>query len=297
MRLYIVSILLTFFSLSRAISQEVENEFFTFLNMMEGDTVSRTLEYNLTYIQSVGYNGVGYNIYEDLKKTKEILDNYEFKTTVVDFKVNIDLEELDPSLKEKVKLLKGSKAILTPSFYSESGKYNTVSKSGDQRVKKLTQQLAKWARQSKLEIAISPQFGYYIESHRHAYALAKDLGKMSIGFCFNLSQWLATEDLEGRNSIYSELMDYRAKLKVVTINGANRVISKRKNPFDDYLLPLGKGSFNTFTLIEHLIKKQDYNGPIGVQCDGLTGDKMQMAEDVMLVWKSYLFYMKERKED
>lgn len=296
MRLRIVPFLLCFiYSFTTLAQREQEVEFFAFLNMMEGDSVKRSLEYDITYIQSVGFNGVGYKHDENLKETLKIIDDYDFKTSVVALKVNIDSEQLEPYLKERIKLLKGSKSILMPSFYSKSGKYLSRSIKGDAAAARAASKIAQLARKSKLEVAISPRYGCYVSTHTQAYELAKSVGRLTVGFSFNLSDWLATSSMEERNSIYSDLMNYIGKLKVVTINGANRVITEKVNPYDDYLLPLGQGTFDTYLLVEYLILKQGYSGPIGVQCEGTTGDKMQLAEDVMLVWKSYLSFMKESK--
>lgn len=290
LRSSLLTIFVSIISLN-AFCQESRNEFFTFLNMMDGDSISNTLEHKITYIQSVGYDGVGINLEDSFEEVNEILNDYDFRSSIAYMKVDMDAMHLDVSLKDYFKALKGSKSIVTPSFFSSSGKYSEISKAGDERVKELTVAIAQHARKGNLNVAIYPQYGYYIQSHNHAYRLAREIAKINIGYCFNLSQWLATEGLEERNHLRSELLESMSKLKVVTINGANKVISKKSNPWKDYILPLGDGSFDTFDLVDFLINKIGYAGPIGIQCEGLKGDKMQLAEDTMLVWKSYLSQM------
>ncbi|SOE22494.1 Sugar phosphate isomerase/epimerase [Spirosomataceae bacterium TFI 002] len=291
LRSSLLTIFVSIISLN-AFCQESRNEFFTFLNMMDGDSISNTLEHKITYIQSVGYDGVGINLQDSFEEVNEILNDYDFRSSIAYMKVDMDAKDLDVSLKDYFKALKGSKAIVTPSFFSSSGKYSEVSDEGDNRVRELTIAIAQLARKGNLHVAIYPQYGYYVQSHNHASRLAREIAKLNIGYCFNLSQWLAFEGLEERNHLMSELLESISKLKVVTINGANKVITKKSNPWKDYILPLGDGSYDTFELLDYLINKLGYSGPIGIQCEGLTGDKMQLAEDTMLVWKSYLSQMR-----
>jgi hypothetical protein len=41
---------------------------------------------------------------------------------------------------------------------------------------------------------------------------------------------------------------------MITVCGANDVVSKQKTIWDDYILPLGKGTFDTYSLIEYMVK-------------------------------------------
>lgn len=284
------SLLLILLNFTSTHAQEKGNEFFTFFNMMDGDTISTSIEHKVSYIQSVGYKGLGFELNSDFAELYQNLSDYEFKSSVCVLKIDMDKGVTDNTLRDSFRLLKGSKCIISPTFYSNS-KYLQTSEEGDDRVKALTIELAKLARKSKLDVAIFHYYGSYVQSHAHAARLAKEIGKLNIGYGFNLGHWLATTNLEERNLIKSELMESLPKLKVITINGANRVITKHENPWEDYILPLGKGTFDTFELVEYLIKRVNYKGPIGIECKGLKGDKMQLAEDTMLEWKSYLSAM------
>jgi hypothetical protein len=65
------------------------------------------------------------------------------------------------------------------------------------------------------------------------------------------------------------------------------VVSDKKFIWDDYILPLGKGSFDTYGLIEYAIKDLHFKGPVGVQCYGLKDDKIWLVKHSMDTWNSY----------
>ena len=74
---------------------------------------------------------------------------------------------------------------------------------------------------------------------------------------------------------------------MMTISGAYDVISKKKAIFDDYILPLGTGSFDTYDLLKYMVKTIKYKKPIGVQCYNIKGNKPQLIKNTMMVWKGY----------
>ena len=74
---------------------------------------------------------------------------------------------------------------------------------------------------------------------------------------------------------------------MITISGANDVITDKKTIWDDYILPLGEGSFDTYALIKYFLKELKYTNPIGVQCYNIKGNKPMLAKNTMKVWASY----------
>jgi hypothetical protein len=74
---------------------------------------------------------------------------------------------------------------------------------------------------------------------------------------------------------------------MITISGANNVISEKKAVFDDYILPLGTGNFDTYDLVNFMVNALKYKNPIGVQCYNIKGNKPQLIENTIGVWKAY----------
>lgn len=74
---------------------------------------------------------------------------------------------------------------------------------------------------------------------------------------------------------------------MITISGANNVISEKKAVFDDYILPLGTGNFDTYDLVNFMVNDLKYKNPIGVQCYNIKGNKQQLIENTIGVWKAY----------
>jgi hypothetical protein len=82
---------------------------------------------------------------------------------------------------------------------------------------------------------------------------------------------------------------------MVTISGANDVISQKKSVFDDYILPLGTGSFDTYGLVEFMVKEIKYKNPIGVQCYNIKGNKPELIQHTKAVWKEYTTRLENEK--
>ena len=74
---------------------------------------------------------------------------------------------------------------------------------------------------------------------------------------------------------------------MMTICGANDIISEKKAIFDDYILPLGTGNFDTYDLVKYMVKTIKYKKPIGIQCYNIKGNKPQLIINTMSVWNGY----------
>lgn len=74
---------------------------------------------------------------------------------------------------------------------------------------------------------------------------------------------------------------------MITICGANDVMTSQKTIWDDYILPLGTGSFDTYGLLKYVVKDLKFKGPIGIQCYNIKGNKPQLVQNTMAIWKGY----------
>jgi len=144
-----------------------------------------------------------------------------------------------------------------------------------------------WSKKSGLQVAIYPHLGFYVERTDHALQLAQKINRKNVGLSFNLCHWLATTNLTERTYLKSHLKEINPYLKMITISGANDIISQKKSVFDDYILPLGTGSFDTYDLLKYMVKTIKYKKPIGVQCYNIKGNKPQLIINTMTVWNGY----------
>ncbi|MBA4166326.1 MAG: sugar phosphate isomerase/epimerase [Chitinophagaceae bacterium] len=268
-------------------SQEIKNPFFTLYNIISGDPTYNTVEKQIKFVKETGYDGIEINEPENFEAVKSALDKLNFPGAYFYFMVDIDLPTLDDRLKAYISQLRGTNVILAPYIKSGSNKSVSPSPETDAKVVKLLRRLSKWAARKHLQIAVYPHFGFYAARTDRTLELVKQVNRKNVGMSFNLCHWLATTKGEERNMLQPVLKDIMPYLKMVTISGANDVISKKKFIWDDYIMPLGKGSFDTYKMVDYIVKDLHYKGPIGVQCYGLKVDKVWLVKYTMESWNNY----------
>jgi hypothetical protein len=93
--------------------------------------------------------------------------------------------------------------------------------------------------------------------------------------------------MDERAGLTGHLAELRPYLKMITISGANDVVSGKRVIWDDYILPLCTGSFDTFSLVRYLIRELRFQGPIGVQCYNIKGNRELLVRNTIACWRSY----------
>ena len=284
---FVLSVLLLIFTIHQAFTQKLANHFFVLHNAIRGDSVYKTFDQQVALIKSIGYDGVEINQLESFEGMKAALDKHQFKGSYLYLKINVDQPQLDERLESIVAQLKGSGTILAPFMVSDAKKFKPSSHEADAHLTELLEQLGKWAQKSNLPVALYPHHGFYVETIDHARSLVKAVDMKNVGLSFNLCHWLATTPLAERNDWENDLKTLKPYLKMVTISGANQVDSKAKTPWDDYILPLGTGTYDTYGLVKYLVKDLKYKGPIGVQCYNIKADKPDLLRSTRQVWQTY----------
>ena len=267
--------------------QPVKNEFFTLHNIIRGDSTYNTFDKQVQLIKSAGYDAIEINQLDSFDGMKEALDKYHFKGAYFYVKLNLEEPYLDTRLKSYIDRLSGTGVIIAPYSVSESKKYKPSSHDADTLVIRLVRQISDWSKHAKLEVAIYPHLGFYVERTGHALELVKQIDRKNVGLSFNLCHWLATTSAQERIALKTELKGLRPYLKMITVSGANDVMSTQKSVWDDYILPLGTGSFDTYGMIQYLVRDLKFQGPIGVQCYGIKGDKAALVRTTIAAWKTY----------
>jgi sugar phosphate isomerase/epimerase len=196
-------------------------------------------------------------------------------------------QPIDTRLETAIRALKGTKTIIAPYILTDNSLYNARSPEGDAEAIRLLKKISFLSKNAGLEVAIYPHFSFYIERTDHALELAKKVNSKNLGLSFNLCHWLATTSLTERDNLKGHMKELKPYLKLMTICGANDIISQKKSIFDDYILPLGTGCFDTYGFLKFMVKEVKYKKPIGVQCYNIKGNKAQLIQNTMTVWKDY----------
>lgn len=282
-----ICLLLGLLGAGGAEAQKVSNPFFPLHNIIRDDSTYRTPDQQVVLIKKIGYDGLEINQLERFEAMKAALDRHRFPATFFYVKLDLDKAALDPRLPGYVAQLKGSSTIIAPYLVGDAKKYPPSSQAGDTLAVRLLGQLADLAQAAGLQVAIYPHIYFYVERTDHAQRLVQAVNRPNLGLSFNLSHWLATTPAPAREGLRAHLQALRPHLKMVTINGANDVVTTDQNIWNDYILPLGQGSFDTFGLVNYLVNDLGYSGPIGVQCYNLKGNKEELARNTFAVWQAH----------
>jgi len=283
MRIFFVLILICSNSL---LAQKVKNEFFALHNIIRGDSTYTTFDKQVELVKNAGFDGIEINQIESFDGMKTALDKYEFKGSYFYIKLQLG-EPMDNRIEKAINLLKGTNTIIAPYILADNKRFKPNSPEGDSEAIRLLQIISVWSKKAGLQVAIYPHFSFYVERTDHALQLAKQVNRKNVGLSFNLCHWLATTSLTERTQLKSHLKEINPYLKMMTISGANDVISQKKSIFDDYILPLGTGNFDTYDLVKFMVKTIKFKNPIGVQCYNIKGNKPQLITHTMTVWNGY----------
>ena len=266
--------------------QKIKNEFFALHNIIRGDSIYNTFEKQVQLIKSLGFDGIEINQMESFEGMKAALDKFVFKGAYLYVKLALN-EPIDERLESTISLLKGTKTIIAPYIISNLKNDQPNIRTGDEQVVSMLQQVSNWAKKANLQVAIYPHFGFYVAKTDHALALVKQINRKNVGLSFNVCHWLAGTGSLERASLKNQVKELMPFLKMITISGANDVITDKKTIWDDYILPLGEGSFDTYALLKYLLKDLNYKNPIGVQCYNIKGNKVLLARHTIKVWGVY----------
>lgn len=265
-------------------AQKLRNEFFVFHNIIASDKTYNSYESQVKLVKSSGFNGIEIGSEESFEELFEAIEKNDFKCSSFYVKLKVEDKQVPASLAQYIKKLKGSGTVISPHIERETRKSGGPSEYEDEAVVKLLQQLSVLCSESKLQIAIYPHHKFYLETTSHALSLVKKVNRENVGLGFNLCHWLATTNEQERANLYPHLQTLRPYMKMMSICGANNVISREPMIWNDYILPLGQGSFDTKGLVAFVTGKLNYRGPIGIQAYNIKGDKPDLlsstAEEV-----------------
>lgn len=278
---------------SELFAQKITNEFFTLHNIIRGDSVYNTFDKQVELIKKAGFDAIEINQVDSFEGMKAALDKHQFSGAYFYVKMNLEEPYMDKRLESYIQQLKGTKVIIAPFIVSDAKRYKPSSHEADTLIVRLVRQVGDWAKSAGLPVAIYPHYGFVVERNDHALALVKQIDQKNVGLTFNLCHWLATTTAAERSGMKAQLKEMKPHLKMITICGANDVMTQQKVAWDDYILPLGTGSFDTYGLVKYVVKDLKFNGPIGVQCYNIKANKPLLVQTTISAWKE----MKTRLEN
>jgi sugar phosphate isomerase/epimerase len=265
------------------------NPFFVFNNGVQ-DATYDTPAKQVALVKRLGYDGMEKNGLDGFAEVQAELDRQGLKLFTVYVSVNLDPGEpaYDPRLPEVVRSLKGRPTMLWLNLTSRGGTYAPSSREGDEAALAAIGEVADLARASGLRVMLYPHVWLWLESVDHAIELVEKLGRPDVGLTFNLPHWLAQTRPGDEKGLRDLLVRARAHLFAVSINGATNVADKsdRATIWKSLIQPLGQGTFDTYALLETLVDL-GFDGPVGLQCYDIPGDKAEILARSMAAWQGY----------
>ena len=171
---------------------------------------------------------------------------------------------------------------LVIALFSNVKYYMNNKEEGDPLLAKAICELADFAVQYGVKIAIYPHVGNYCETSEHSVRLAKMANRPNVGAIFNTCHLLKVEGEEGWEQKLLNALPY---LYMISINGADSGNTKEMN-WDRLIQPLGEGTFDTYKLVK-LAKDKGYNGLFGLQCYDIKQDCEVALTKSINTWNDY----------
>jgi sugar phosphate isomerase/epimerase len=245
------------------------------------DTKQRTLEQQAELLKELGYDGAGHLWLDQLPDRIKTLDAAGLKLFQVYVRIDVApgaKQPYDPRLMKIVPLLKGRDTMLA--VLVSGGR--PADRSPETRAVVLLREIADAVRDAGVRLALYPHTGDWLERLEDGLRVADKVGRPNVGVMFNLCHWLRVDPSRGYKPLLERALP---RLFAVTINGADEFDDKPG--WDRYIQPLGRGTFDVYTLLRTL-RQLGYRGPVGLQCYGIRGDARDSLSESMKAWRSYL---------
>jgi len=257
--------------------QGLTNPFFALSNGVQ-DAKHPTPDSQAAMLKELGYDGIGPSGVHGIPEMLKALDAHGLKMCALYIGVNLDPDKpkYDPKLAEVINTLKGRDTIIW--LYILRGKHQPSSSDADARVVEVVREIAAMAERAGLRVALYPHVGFYVARVEDAVRVVEKVDRKNVGVTFNLCHWLKLDKPESMKRLMELAMPH---LFVVTINGADP-----EGGWDRLIQTLDRGSFDTYGFLKTL-KDLDYNGPIGLQCYAVKGDKYENLKRSMAAWRGF----------
>ena len=229
-------------------------------------------EKQASVLKQLGYQGISYNL-----TTKEALAHWQrafrdegLKIFGVYVRTWVDgPQRYQAELREAIEVLKGSDTIIWMTLQNRAAHQDGF----DEQAVEIVSEVAGWAAEAGLRVALYPHRGYYVETAEDALRIFKQLKCKNVGISFNLIHELSMGNLSRLDEIIAKTAPH---LYLVSINGADTA-ALRENKV------LGQGNVDVSAVL-HQLKAAGYAGPIGLQAYKIPGDTEENLKRSIAAW-------------
>lgn len=139
---------------------------------------------------------------------------------------------------------------------------------------------AELASELNIKVVLYPHARFAIETTTQAMAMVEKVGHPNLGIMLNLCHYLKSEKAEDLEAVIEKISPhlFAASTSGADLGGKN---------WKELIKPLDEGSFPQRRLLAAL-KKHGFDGPVGLQCYGVRGDKRENLKRSMAAWKKVL---------
>jgi sugar phosphate isomerase/epimerase len=264
--------------------KELNNTFYPFNNAMRLPNAPESMDEQAELVKRIGYTAIGGHTSEDYYARRASLDKVGLNMPELywgfDLAVNGETSYKD-GLKEIIKDSKDRDLLV--SLFLNSKSFMDNKEKGDPLFAKGIQNLADFAAEYNVKIAIYPHVNNYCEESAHTVKLVKLIDRNNVGVIFNTCHFLK---VEGEYGWEGKILNALPYLYMVSIHGADSGNTKEMD-WDRLIRPLGEGTFDTYKLVK-LLKDNGYNGLFGLQCYNIKQDFEVVLKKSMDTWREYI---------
>lgn len=264
--------------------KELNNTFYAFNNAFRTlPNAPQKLNEQAELLVKLGYDGFSGHTTDPYFARRESLDKVGLKMPEIYWGINMDADGT-VTYKEGIKeVIKDSKdRDLIVAFFTNAKTFNDRKEEGDPLFAKGFQELADFAAEYNVKVAVYPHVNNYCETVEHCLKMAKLVDRDNFGIVFNTCHMLKVEGEEGWED---KLLNAMPHIFMISINGANSGDTKNMG-WDQLIQPLGEGTFDTYKLVK-LAKDNGFNGPFGLQCYNINQDCEVALQQSISTWRQY----------
>jgi len=282
-KLLFAAIMSILFGCTTSQKKELDNTFYAFNNAMRMPNAPEGMDAQAELIKRLGFDGYSGHTNDDYFARRAALDKAGLKMPEVYWGIDMDSTGQISYKDGLLEIIKDSKdRDLVIALFSNVKHFMNNKEEGDPLLSKAIGELADFAAQYGVKIAIYPHVGNYCETSEHSVRLAKMANRPNVGAIFNTCHLLKVEGEEGWEQ---KLIDALPYLYMISVNGADSGNTKEMD-WDRLIQPLGEGTFDTYKLVK-LAKDNGYKGLFGLQCYAIKQDCEVVLTKSITTWNEY----------
>ncbi len=278
----LISIIALLVACSASEKKELDNVFYPFNNALRTlPNAPQGFDKQAEFIKRLGFVGYGGHKSDDYFKRRAALDKVGLSMPELYWGMDLDSAgdySYDKKIEEIIKDSKDRNLIVSLVLGSTS--FINKREEGDPLIAKGIQELADYAAQYNVKVAIYPHVNCFVEESAHSVKLAKLVNRDNVGVIFNTCHFLKKEGNEGWKDVILNALPY---LYMVSISGADSGNTEEMG-WDKLIQPLGEGTFDIYPLVKFL-KDNNYNEPFGLQCYNIKQDCELALSKSMKTWQ------------